>query len=159
MLIAGDIGGTKSNLIAYEERGASLSVVARKRYATRDFASFEALVEEFSREAGRSAAHIENKDLDRRLSDLCGECQVADHPTLEPQPRLADGVVEIAVERHRAVFRPHQSEGLQRCGEAPPGRPRQHFEIGDGVVEDGHGAGPVATGVSPGKPHSDHEPS
>jgi len=57
MLIAGDIGGTKSNLIAYEERGASLSVVARKRYATRDFASFEALVEEFSREADRSAAH------------------------------------------------------------------------------------------------------
>jgi glucokinase len=56
MLIAGDIGGTKSHLVAYEEQGAKLAVVARKRYATRDFSSFEALVEEFSREAGRTSA-------------------------------------------------------------------------------------------------------
>src|SRR5215470_20420265 len=52
MLIAGDIGGTKSHLVAYDEQDTRLSVVARKRYATRDFASFEALVEAFSREAG-----------------------------------------------------------------------------------------------------------
>jgi len=49
MLIAGDIGGTKSHLIAYSEEGGKLSVVARKRYATRDFSSFEELVQEFSR--------------------------------------------------------------------------------------------------------------
>src|SRR5438128_4178291 len=49
--------------------------------------------------AGGHATHVEDKDFDRRLVDLCSECQVADHPALEPQPRLADGVVEIAVER------------------------------------------------------------
>lgn len=56
MLIAGDIGGTKSHLVAYEERGGKLQVVARKRYATRDFSSFEKLVEEFARHAAVSSA-------------------------------------------------------------------------------------------------------
>jgi Glucokinase len=51
MLIAGDIGGTKSHLVAYDETGSKLLVVARKRYATRDFSSFERLVDEFSRQA------------------------------------------------------------------------------------------------------------
>src|SRR5262249_8300903 len=56
MLIAGDIGGTKSHLVAYDERAGRLSVVARKRYATRDFSSFESLVDEFSHEARRSGS-------------------------------------------------------------------------------------------------------
>jgi glucokinase len=56
MLIAGDIGGTKSHLVAYEEEGGKLSVVARRRYATREFPSFESLVEEFSRLAARSSS-------------------------------------------------------------------------------------------------------
>lgn len=56
MLIAGDIGGTKSHLVAYDERNGKLSVVARKRYATRDFSSFEALVEAFSREASQAGS-------------------------------------------------------------------------------------------------------
>ncbi len=58
MLIAGDIGGTKSNLVAYDESGAKLAIVARKRFVTRDFSSFEKLVEEFSGHAlGTSAKH------------------------------------------------------------------------------------------------------
>jgi glucokinase len=56
MLIAGDIGGTKSHLVAYDEQNGQLSVVARKRYATRDFSSFESLVETFSREARQSGS-------------------------------------------------------------------------------------------------------
>jgi len=56
MLIAGDIGGTKSHLVAYDEQNGKLSVVARKRYATRDFSSFESLVDAFSREARQSGS-------------------------------------------------------------------------------------------------------
>ena len=55
MLISGDIGGTKSHLVAYDEQHGKLSVVARKRYATRDFASFEALVAAFRHEATGSS--------------------------------------------------------------------------------------------------------
>jgi glucokinase len=55
MLIAGDIGGTKSHLVAYNADSSKLTVVARKRYATRDFSSFEKLIEEFSRHASASS--------------------------------------------------------------------------------------------------------
>jgi glucokinase len=58
MLIAGDIGGTKSHLVAYESVSNKLRVLARKRYATRDFSSFERLVEEFSRHASGSNAKV-----------------------------------------------------------------------------------------------------
>jgi len=56
MFIAGDIGGTKSHLVAYDEHQGKFAVIARKRYATRDFSSFEALVEAFSREARQSGS-------------------------------------------------------------------------------------------------------
>jgi glucokinase len=56
MIISGDIGGTKSQLVAYDETGNKLAVVARQRYATRDFSSFETLLEEFSRQAFGSSA-------------------------------------------------------------------------------------------------------
>src|SRR5258705_607169 len=57
MLIAGDIGGTKSHLVAYDADSSKLAVVARKRYATRDFSSFEKLIEEFSRHASGSSSN------------------------------------------------------------------------------------------------------
>jgi len=53
MILAGDIGGTKCNLAAFEESGAALRLVFQNRYATRDFSSFEQLVEAFCREAFR----------------------------------------------------------------------------------------------------------
>src|SRR6266404_1214738 len=57
MLIAGDIGGTKSHLVAYDADSSKLTVVARKRYATRDFSSFEKLIEEFARQASGSSSN------------------------------------------------------------------------------------------------------
>src|SRR5260370_14015876 len=60
MLIAGDIGGTKSHLVAYNADSSKLTVVARKRYATRDFSSFEKLIEEFSHHASGSSAQAKN---------------------------------------------------------------------------------------------------
>ncbi len=59
MIIAGDIGGTKSQLIAYDESGEKLREIARKRYATRDFSSFENLIGEFSKHASGSYANLQ----------------------------------------------------------------------------------------------------
>jgi glucokinase len=56
MILAGDIGGTKCNLAAFEPRGATLRLVFQNRYATRDFSSFEQLVEAFNREAAQQGA-------------------------------------------------------------------------------------------------------
>jgi predicted NBD/HSP70 family sugar kinase len=50
MILAGDIGGTKCNLAVFEEHGASLNLIFKRRYATREFASLEELIEKFFRE-------------------------------------------------------------------------------------------------------------
>jgi glucokinase len=50
MILAGDIGGTKCNLAVFEEHGASLILIFKRCYATREFASLEELIEEFFRE-------------------------------------------------------------------------------------------------------------
>lgn len=51
MIISGDIGGTKCNLVAYDLRQGALARVAQRRYVTRDFSSFEQLIEAFSSHA------------------------------------------------------------------------------------------------------------
>jgi len=51
MILAGDVGGTKCNLGAFERDGAQLRLFHQHRYASRDFASFDTLVKEFEREA------------------------------------------------------------------------------------------------------------
>jgi glucokinase len=50
MIIAGDIGGTKCNLAAFEERGAELRLIARRRYATGDYPTFEDVLLQFRKE-------------------------------------------------------------------------------------------------------------
>ena len=47
MILAGDIGGTKCNLAVFEEHGASLQLVFKRRYATSEFSSLEKLIERF----------------------------------------------------------------------------------------------------------------
>ena len=51
MIISGDIGGTKCNLAAYLDDGGTLNSVFKQRYATRDFSSFEQLIETFAEAA------------------------------------------------------------------------------------------------------------
>jgi glucokinase len=47
LILAGDIGGTKCNLAAFEEHGGTLEVIFQNRFATQDFSSFEQLIETF----------------------------------------------------------------------------------------------------------------
>ena len=48
-LLAGDIGGTKTWLCLAEVDGGQVSVIARQRFASRDYASFESVLAEFCR--------------------------------------------------------------------------------------------------------------
>ena len=47
MIIAGDIGGTKCQLAAFEERATGLHLLTRQRYATGDYSSFEEVLSRF----------------------------------------------------------------------------------------------------------------
>jgi glucokinase len=51
VILAGDVGGTKCNLALFSEKNGRLTVVFRQRFASKDFAQFDYIVKEFSRQA------------------------------------------------------------------------------------------------------------
>ncbi len=51
MILAGDVGGTKCNLALFSEEGGTLTPVFKQRFASKEFAQFERIVKEFSRQA------------------------------------------------------------------------------------------------------------
>lgn len=63
MILAGDIGGTKCNLAVLEQEGAHLHPVFQTRHATRDFSSFEHLLDSFLAEARAHLGKAESKTI------------------------------------------------------------------------------------------------
>jgi glucokinase len=51
VILAGDVGGTKCNLALFSEKGGTLTPVYRQRFASKEFAQFDLIVKEFSRQA------------------------------------------------------------------------------------------------------------
>jgi glucokinase len=51
VILAGDVGGTKCNLALFSEKGGKLTSVFKQRFASKDFAQFDLIVREFSRQA------------------------------------------------------------------------------------------------------------
>ena len=51
MILAGDVGGTKCNLALFSEKNGKLAPVYRQRFASKEFAQFDLIVKEFSRQA------------------------------------------------------------------------------------------------------------
>src|SRR6202011_6243030 len=51
VILAGDVGGTKCNLALFSEKGGKLTTVFRQRFASKEFAQFDRIVKEFSRQA------------------------------------------------------------------------------------------------------------
>ncbi len=51
MILAGDVGGTKCNLALFSEKNGKLTTVFKQRFASKEFASFDLIVKEFSRQA------------------------------------------------------------------------------------------------------------
>lgn len=58
LLLAGDIGGTKANLVLVDPAGDPRQPLFSQRLPTKDFASLEALLEAFLQSAGRRARHV-----------------------------------------------------------------------------------------------------
>jgi glucokinase len=51
VILAGDVGGTKCNLALFSEKNGKLTPVYRQRFASKEFAQFDLIVKEFSRQA------------------------------------------------------------------------------------------------------------
>lgn len=58
LLLAGDIGGTKANLVLVDPAGDPRQPLFGQRLPTNDFPSLEALLETFLQAAGRRAQHV-----------------------------------------------------------------------------------------------------
>ena len=50
MILAGDIGGTKTHLALFEARGSTILPIVQKSYQSRDFTTLVAVLEEMIRE-------------------------------------------------------------------------------------------------------------
>jgi glucokinase len=51
VILAGDVGGTKCNLALFAEKNGKLTPVFSQRFASKEFAHFDLIVKEFSRQA------------------------------------------------------------------------------------------------------------
>ena len=51
MILAGDVGGTKCNIALFAEKDGELHEVFQKRFASKDFARFDLIIKEFTRQA------------------------------------------------------------------------------------------------------------
>ena len=60
MILAGDVGGTKCNLALFSEMGGKLTPVFSRRFASKEFAQFDLIVKEFSRQA---APHLSSNGI------------------------------------------------------------------------------------------------
>ena len=64
MILAGDVGGTKCNLGLFLKEGLTLRSVFQRRLATRDYAGFEDLVEDFLKQAMAADANAKAPAID-----------------------------------------------------------------------------------------------
>ena len=64
MILAGDVGGTKCNLGLFLQEGLILRSVFQRRLATRDYAGFEDLVEDFLKQARAADANAKAPAVD-----------------------------------------------------------------------------------------------
>jgi glucokinase len=64
MILAGDVGGTKCNLGLFLQEGLTLHSVFQCRLATRDYAGFEDLVEDFLKQAIAADANAKTLAID-----------------------------------------------------------------------------------------------
>ncbi|HKM85588.1 MAG TPA: glucokinase [Terriglobales bacterium] len=64
MILAGDVGGTKCNLGLFLQEGRALRSVFQRRLATRDYAGFEDLVEDFLKQATAADAYANRTPID-----------------------------------------------------------------------------------------------
>jgi glucokinase len=110
MLLAGDIGGTKTILALYEER-SNATPVSEETYASGQYGSLEAIIQNFlrSRQAGLQRAH-------RAVFGVAGPV-VAGKATL---PNLSWGVEESELKRHFGFERVAVINDLKAIGHAVP---------------------------------------
>ena len=96
MILAGDVGGTKCNLGLFLQEGLTLRSVFQRRLATREYAGFEDLVEDFLKQAIAADANAKAPAIDAAGFGVAGVVAGGRHYS-ENLP----WVVEVAALAHK----------------------------------------------------------
>ena len=101
MILAGDVGGTKCNLALFSEKNGKLTTVFKQRFASKEFASFDLIVKEFSRQA---ASHLSSDRVVAAGFGVAGPV-IDNHVRATNLPWVVDArILEDELEVHKIVL-------------------------------------------------------
>jgi glucokinase len=79
MILAGDVGGTKCNLGLFQQEGRALRSIFQRRLATRDYARFEDLIEDFLEQSAAAGGNAGRPAIDAAGFGVAGVVVEARH--------------------------------------------------------------------------------
>jgi glucokinase len=142
VILAGDVGGTKCNLALFSEKNGKLTTVFTQRFASKEFAHFDLIVKEFSRQA----SHISS---DRVLAAGFGVAGpvidnhvratnlpwVVDARTLEKEMEVDKIVLmnDLGATGHSIEHLPPEEFSVLNPGKPEPGGTRALLAAGTGL--------------------------
>src|SRR6266566_3413691 len=77
MILAGDVGGTKCNLALYDVRGEEYQQLAKCRYESREFSTFDAIITKFLSEIASLTKKVDAEKIEAAGLGVAGP--VIDH--------------------------------------------------------------------------------
>jgi len=105
MILAGDVGGTKCNLAAYRFRAGKYQQITKRRYDSRKFSSFEAVVAKFLNEISPEMKETGDEKIEAAGFGVAGPV-IDNRVKTTNLPWTVDGAVLVAqlANRHIALL-------------------------------------------------------
>jgi glucokinase len=143
VILAGDVGGTKCNLALFAEKEGKLTSVFSQRFASKEFAHFDLIVKEFSRQA---APHLSSERVTAAGFGVAGPVienhvratnlpWVVDAATLERELRVERVVLmnDLGATGHSIEHLPPEQFCTLNPGRPEPGGTRALIAAGTGL--------------------------
>lgn len=145
MILAGDVGGTKCNLALFSEKNGKLEEVFRQRFASKDFAKFDLIIKEFTRQA---SAHLNGDKVRAAGFGVAGpvinnRIHATNLPWVIDEESLAKGLNletvalmnDLGAWGHSLEHLPPEDFIVLNPGKAVPGASRALLAAGTGLGE------------------------
>jgi glucokinase len=143
VILAGDVGGTKCNLALFTEKNGKLTAVFKQRFASKEFAHFDLIVREFSRQA---APHISSDRVVAAGFGVAGPV-IENHVRATNLPWTVDAKIlekELGVQKivlmndlgatgHSIEHLPQEEFCVLNAGKPEPGGTRALLAAGTGL--------------------------
>jgi glucokinase len=145
VILAGDVGGTKCNLALFAEKNGKLEVVFREHFASKEFAQFDLVIQEFAR---RAAPHLGSEKIRAAGFGVAGPVinnrirttnlpWIIDAETLARQVGVNSIVLvnDLGATGHSLEHLPPEDFCVLNSGQPVPGASRALLAAGTGLGE------------------------